>query len=135
MPQPVEPMSEAAALIDAMTERTNRNCPSLPLSDRQWQQLDAIRDEIDKAGDLGAVRAACRRYGAAVNDFCFAAEFHIWADATSHFTRIDGVQHRDPSCKSKRRWQHVWGDFACLDCLPPTEDAAVISRDSNVLHS
>jgi hypothetical protein len=35
------------------------------------------------------------------------------------------ITHKRRDCHSRRSWQHVWGDFYCLDCWPPTDPLAV----------
>jgi hypothetical protein len=35
------------------------------------------------------------------------------------------IIHKHPQCPSQRFWRHVWGDYYCLDCWPPTDPMAV----------
>jgi hypothetical protein len=38
-----------------------------------------------------------------------------------------GVRHKRESCPSRQSWRHIWGDFYCLDCWPPTDPLAVVT--------
>src|SRR4029453_2361138 len=40
------------------------------------------------------------------------------------------ITHKRPDCRSGRSWQHVWGDFFCLDCWPPTDPLAIARNEA-----
>jgi hypothetical protein len=39
---------------------------------------------------------------------------------------LHGVFHKRPGCTSRLSWKHVWGEFYCLNCWPPTDPLAVV---------
>src|SRR5262245_43248939 len=37
-----------------------------------------------------------------------------------------GVIHKRPDCNSPHSWHHVFGDWYCSECWPPTDPLAII---------